>query len=161
MQANSEYILDFVLPIGETGPTGPTGPAGISAIMYTDFANTSTAGILQTSSPKKLPNNTNIFLINNNRITLNESGCYELAISGRLRETLSSTNAVLAIQIEVNGTQSDFLEITLQNVGEIYFVQQKMLSITTPQNVSVIFRKTSSSDASLENVFFDIKKFPY
>lgn len=42
----TDYTLDFVLPIGPTGPTGPqglqgpTGPSSIEALTYTEYRDT-------------------------------------------------------------------------------------------------------------------------
>lgn len=157
MYSTPNYILDFVIPVGATGPTGPTG---ISSIAYTNFQNTSTAGILQFANPQILPADSDTFRTNNHRITLHTVGFYEFTISGVLRDS-SPSNSSIAIQIEDNGTQSDFLVITLQNEEEIYFSQTKILSITVAQDVAVVLRKSNGSNASIENVSLIIKKFPY
>lgn len=156
---NPEYRLDFLIP---KGPTGPTGPAGILALLYTDYNNISDSGNLTIRRNSIVPGNANIFSINNNEITMQENGYYEIILTGCFKETnRASNNPYIAVKIETNGTTEDFMVITLQNTSEIYFSQTKILRTENSKILKISFYKEQNSNASIENINLIIKKFPY
>lgn len=158
MDLDSDYTLDFIIP---EGPTGPTGPIGITAILYTNFENATSASYLTLIRTNVVPENFNIFAFTNNTIFLNEIGYYEISFSGRLKETGSTTSSSVIIKTEDNGVEENFITISLDNSQEIYFSQTKILKANSSVRLVIEFNKSSTSNGILENANLIIKKFPY
>ena len=94
-------------PTGSTGPTGATGASGIASTASASYYSTQTQGPFTANSIQPMTlNNTDwqykVSLVNNTRITFDETGKYNIAFSAQIEQQLSS--GTVNIWLSKNGT---------------------------------------------------------
>ncbi len=154
---NYDYVLNFVIPAGATGPTGPTGPNSLVALIST-YYNSVTATGMMTISPNSenliLPTNSNIFIIDNNGIILNEGGYYEFTFYGLLKDNSTTDKASLTLKVG----NDNLIMIQLDSDHEIYFSRTIVSQCDSSQKVTIMFQKQDNATASAEQVYLLIQK---
>ena len=150
LKSNSEYILNFTIPKGNTGANS------FDALVYIFYNIQTSNNILSWSQIKKVPKNTNVFNTSNN-ISIEQTGYYSFTISGCLKET-GNSNPILKLQLGTNNTIEDLITISLSSTQQLYFSQTKIKNCKEDTLVQVFLQKNNDSDASIQNANLIIKK---
>ncbi len=161
-QDSTSYEFNFIIPTGITGPTGPNNL--LESLITSEYENIDIAGTLSVLKSTILPQNSNVFRAESDHIKIDEAGYYEFTLSGCLSESTAINRATLTLRTKVQtSTSSNNLIIVRLNPGssKMYFSYTKVGRYSVIQNVSLIFSKTSDSDASLEDVKLMIQKLPW
>lgn len=151
----SEYILDFVLPIGATGPAGPSGTVDM---CFVDFNNGTQNGVLSVNRQYILPPSSNIFTVTQNGIQA-KNGLYEITFCG----DLSVTNAPsrVSVQLVKNSIGDSLLDMGVilpEAVTDTTFSMTNVLNITSDMNIQVQLKNFGSGNVLLQHVHVMMKK---
>lgn len=161
---NQEYVIDFVIPHGKEGPTGPTGPQGkqgptgpttLESVIFTQYYNSNSSGLLTIFKAILLPDNNTIYSTSNNEITINEPGNYEYTLCGKI-------NGKASIQLQAtdeSGTSRNLISIDSQ-IERMLFSKTKILQTNSKQRIRILFYANDSS-ANAEPLKFLIKRLPF
>lgn len=164
-----DYKLDFVIPQGPTGPTGmegkigPTGPASLNALIFSEFYSANQSSDLAIYQSTILPNNSSVFVSQNNEIRITEPGNYEFTVSGVLGGL--TQNEVLSISMTItdehNRAYSVMLASVVADARQEYFSQTMLMTFSEKQTIELLFRKDSSYNSAIESVNLLIKKLSF
>ncbi len=158
---NNKFSLNFLVPVGPTGPTGPTGKQGpvgaanLEELVFIQYNNSFNPGLLTIFSNYILPDNSTIFSINKNEVTINEPGNYEYTLCGKL-----NGNVTISIQsVDSNGTL-----VNLESINSItksmLFSKTKILQVKSKQSIHILFF-SNENNANVEPLKLLIKKLPF
>ncbi len=161
---HSEYILDFVIPAGKRGTTGanglpgkqgPTGPTSQEDLIYNQYNNSFTTGLLNIFKTIILPDDSLCFSVNNNEITINKPGNYEYTLCGKI-----NGSANLNIQVIDENSKLDNIA-SISSVKEAtLFSKSGILKITSKQKIRLYFF-ANATNANVEPLKFIIKRLPF
>lgn len=161
---HKNYLLDFTIPEGITGklgptgpqgPIGPTGPATLEDVIFVQYNNSFTNGLLTIFNATIFPNHSSLFGTNGNQISIKQPGNYEFTLCGKL-----NGNAVVNIQsVNTQGRLTNLTTITAQKASML-FSKTGILEITEPQKMHLLF-SINTTGANAEPLKFMIKKLPF
>ena len=155
-----EYKIDFTIP---RGITGPTGPIANEPNIYVTYNPSSTNGNLMILNTFKSPPDSSLFTSDDEYIYFTDTGYFQYTLTGTIKETNTNLGANVILKTQnTNGFSNNLISIELQaGTKEIFFSQIKMGEYGSLQKVAIIFQKNGNSDALLENVSLNIKRFSF
>lgn len=145
----NNHLLDFVLPQGPTGPKGdigPTGPAKLppvsySALVYANYEEQTTAGVIPIRTNRGIPGTTDTFSITTNQqIDLQKSGVFEIILCGRISGVTEDTGATFFLQNTTTGEVVKNLKFELNKgaTPDMDFAEMSVVDISAPAQLQVI-----------------------
>ncbi len=145
-----EYKLDFVIP---------KGACGLESILFANYQENQ-KGMLPITSYDTLPNPTTIFTIANNEIALNETGFYEITLSGKLSKNAQSATLYLEMIDYGTSVMENIITVELTTnafqSSTMFFSQTKILQIDAIKSLRVYL--TSNDTAFTNQLNITIKK---
>lgn len=156
----NDYTLNLAIPIGPTGPKGPQGkqgphgPTTLEDLIFIQFNNSFTQGLLTVFNSKKLPSNSSLYQIKNNEILINEPGNYELTLCGKI-------NGKTTINIQTINTQSTLTNIASisSKINSLLFSKTLILEIDAKQRIRILFLQ-DDINANVDPLKLLIKRLP-
>lgn len=160
MSDNTEdYVLNFVIPAGETGPTGPMGPK--LPICYVNY-NTSNNDKNLTINNAEMFNSNGEFSVNDDILTVNP-GTYEITFCGKIEvKGTFQNNIMVALHESLGGGFSQpisgMIMILPTGTNCMHFSETRIINFDNTKNIFVIITNNNSVSATVSMGSLILKK---
>lgn len=128
MQNNNEYVINYTIPKGPTGNRGPIGKTGNKGnegpmgqinsnepLIFAKYHPKSENGMLELLKYFSIPENTDVFEIKDNYISLKKKGYYEFTVSGILHEENKNENTTFILRTQHQSNYNNSINIRIEN----------------------------------------------
>lgn len=158
---NNIHSLDFIIP---RCVKGESGLSIYDAVIITTYEDSLVSGTLNIDTDKIMPFDTSTFnLPNTTDIDINETGDYEITLSGKISGVTTSAGGIFYLARK-NGAVLNNLTFKLENgdISDMNFSGTTIININTPTTLQVktdIIGDTTQTRISFEYISLVIKKF--
>lgn len=158
---NNIHSLDFII---SKGVKGESGLSIYDAVIITTYEDSLVSGTLNIDTDKIMPFDTSTFnLPNTTDIDINETGDYEITLSGKISGVTTSAGGIFYLARK-NGAVLNNLTFKLENgdISDMNFSGTTIININTPTTLQVktdIIGDTTQTRISFEYISLVIKKF--
>ena len=158
---NNIHHLTFYIPRGEQGESGLSI---YDAVIITTYEDSLVSGALNIDTDKIMPFDASTFdLPNTTDIDINETGDYEITLSGKISGVTTSAGGIFYLARK-DGSVLNNLSFKLENgdISDMNFSGTTIININTPTTLQVktdIIGDTTQTRISFEYISLVIKKF--